>query len=378
MTAWMTLFFILVASPTPGLISPPVESETILSINKEMTDGMIALDHTRFDFGKIYHQDSLSHDFLIKNTGNSTIHITDIKTDCGCTAAVVDSSAINPGETLAIHVNLKPDIQEGQIEKKVSVYTDAAKPDDIFELTVTAEKQTLIKIYPSHVYFKNVHFGEGGEETVHIKTAEDHNIHIMNAEVIEGDALEFTLTPVFETENIGNETEDSGLKDDLKTINEWKLVMHLPKETPAGRFFSKVKLSTNSPLQPEVVFPVYGVVRSQVSARPTQAYFGTLSPGEVKNLDIKISKTGDPTLKILSITSTVDAITWEQETVEDGAVYNLKLTLTVPNDHAGRISGTIDITTSDPTQPEISIPVFGYVPVVERVTPIPELKKRTD
>jgi hypothetical protein len=62
---------------------------------------------TTFDFGEVFEDVKLTHTFEIKDIGSAVLKITDIHSDCACTA--VDSDRrIPPGGTWAHHADYRP------------------------------------------------------------------------------------------------------------------------------------------------------------------------------------------------------------------------------------------------------------------------------
>ena len=55
----------------------------------------LELKESSFDFGDIKQGKTVSHTFVIKNTGNVSLKITDVKAACGCTAATPEKKNLN-------------------------------------------------------------------------------------------------------------------------------------------------------------------------------------------------------------------------------------------------------------------------------------------
>lgn len=80
---------------------------------------------TEFDFGTVKMGEKLMHDFMFKNIGDGDLLISNIKTDCGCTAAKFDSKAIKAGEESLIEVVFSSDGFPGFQTKSITVFTNA-------------------------------------------------------------------------------------------------------------------------------------------------------------------------------------------------------------------------------------------------------------
>jgi hypothetical protein len=320
----------------------------------------IQLDHNFFDFGVIYQGKLVQHDFSIQNKTDKEIHITELKSDCGCTAATVEKTSLAPNESVAIRVTFDPERREGKIDRKVKVILDLPEPQNWFELALQAEIKTILHVFPGHVYFKDVHLGKGAEEEVVIRPGADQKVQILEVEPVEGN-LTTEMIPVFDTQNPSAPISPKG------NPKEWRIKLHLPKETPAGRFSAKIRIKTDSSTEPEFTFPVFGIVEGELSINPTQCLFGTLEPGAEKSKTLLLTKEGEPTLAVPKLESSISYISSEVETKKEGAEYSIKIILKTPENLKGKLAGEIKIITNDPNQPEIIVPVFGYVPTVETV-----------
>ncbi|MBN1355600.1 DUF1573 domain-containing protein [bacterium] len=372
----ISLILLLSAVQTPGVVVDPVEvdSRPVIRSAEDKTRGKelqtleephstngLSVDHRIFDFGLVYSQNPLTHHFTLTNTSEREIQIIEIKSDCGCTASILDTDVLKPGESATLKTVMTPELLEGKVNKNITVTSDLPGPRNWLEISLRAEFASVLRLEPAHLYFKNVNFGESATENVVIHPVAGSEIQVTGVEVIEGN-LDLSLTPVYADSDL--ETAESGSIPKSSKVVRWNLSLKLPENTPAGKVHALVKIKSDSDLQPEISFPVYGIVRSQVSVVPTQCYFGTLNPGETKEKSIRIEKTGDPTLDTPTIQCEIPNLECAIETKEPGRLYILKVSLHVPINHQGRLSGELIVLTNDPAQQEIRLPVFGYTPAV--------------
>ncbi len=74
------------------------------------------------NFGKIKVNDTVNKKFKLKNTSNTILKIKDIQTSCGCTAAKLKDSVVNPNDYAEIdveYISEKDDV--GNISKSIIV-----------------------------------------------------------------------------------------------------------------------------------------------------------------------------------------------------------------------------------------------------------------
>ena len=83
---------------------------------------------TQHDFGVLVAGQVVDYTFKFKNTGKSTLEIKDIKTSCGCTAAVVSSKKLESGQEGTLRVELDTKNREGKMNRNVTVQSN--DPED--------------------------------------------------------------------------------------------------------------------------------------------------------------------------------------------------------------------------------------------------------
>lgn len=100
----------------------------------------IYFPNTQHDFGKVKEGGKLDYTFTFENRGTLTLQIKDVKTSCGCTAAVVSESSIKPGQSGSIKVEFDTKNRSGRNSKTITVVSnDPKEPNKI--LTIFADIQ---------------------------------------------------------------------------------------------------------------------------------------------------------------------------------------------------------------------------------------------
>ena len=82
----------------------------------------------------------VDYTFNFGNNGNSPLKIKDIKTSCGCTAALVSSEVLEPGEEGTLKVELDNSNRSGKMSRTITISTNDPK-DPTQILTVYADIQ---------------------------------------------------------------------------------------------------------------------------------------------------------------------------------------------------------------------------------------------
>lgn len=96
---------------------------------------VISSDNVEHDFGAIKEADgSVTHTFVIKNTGDAPLVITRVVASCGCTTPQFSKEPIAPGQTSKIDVTYNPAGRPGQFVKTIAVYSNGK--DGTFTLRI--------------------------------------------------------------------------------------------------------------------------------------------------------------------------------------------------------------------------------------------------
>ena len=95
----------------------------------------------------------VKHTYIVRNTGDSALIISEVRPGCGCTTAGFDS-VIQPGKTGRINVVVNAEhFGEGEFQKRVTVTSNAEKSSP-FILIITGVKRNIVSTEPDAVRFE--------------------------------------------------------------------------------------------------------------------------------------------------------------------------------------------------------------------------------
>jgi len=98
---------------------------------------------TQHDFGTVEQGKVVDYTFDFVNKGSSTLQIRDVKTSCGCTAALVSSNTIEPGKDGTLKVQLDTKNYTGRMSRRVTIYSnDPTNPDMVLTIFADVQKGT--------------------------------------------------------------------------------------------------------------------------------------------------------------------------------------------------------------------------------------------
>jgi hypothetical protein len=84
----------------------------------------IVVDQENFNFGRIYQGEKVVHTFRFQNAGDAPLNIEKVRTSCGCTAALLSSEVIAPGEKGEVGTTFDSVRFRGDVIKTIYLYTD--------------------------------------------------------------------------------------------------------------------------------------------------------------------------------------------------------------------------------------------------------------
>lgn len=94
----------------------------------------VKFDKTEYDFGTVDAGFVVETTFLVTNTGQTDLVITDAKATCGCTVPVWPKEPVKVGETAEIKVKFNTAGKSDRQSKSVTLYTNTAKGTETLRL----------------------------------------------------------------------------------------------------------------------------------------------------------------------------------------------------------------------------------------------------
>ena len=98
----------------------------------------IYFTETQHDFGKVNEGDKVDYTFNFANKGTTNLTIKDIKTSCGCTAALLSQDNLAPGQEGTLKVELDTKNRSGKMSRTITINSNDPK-DPAKVLTIYAD-----------------------------------------------------------------------------------------------------------------------------------------------------------------------------------------------------------------------------------------------
>jgi hypothetical protein len=107
----------------------------------------VELDKEIHDFGTITEGDVVETEFIVKNTGETDLIISDAKGSCGCTVPEPPKEPIKPGASAPIKVSFDSKNKPGQQEKTVTLTTNTENGHETFKIKAKVQPAAGKPVY---------------------------------------------------------------------------------------------------------------------------------------------------------------------------------------------------------------------------------------
>ncbi|MBI5325735.1 MAG: DUF1573 domain-containing protein [Ignavibacteriae bacterium] len=189
---------------------------------------------------------------ILKNTGNEKLFISNVRPSCGCTAVLLDTSQLEPGQSAKLDVRLNISSKSGPVVKTVFIASNDPKSPNM-NLYLKAEVQVDIEILPSqHFNFEDMKLGTEASSKLTLKNNSSQSVTFKDV----------SIAPDYVKINIPNEFE-------LKPHEEKEIIATvMPKAK--GYFGCALKMRTSHPEYPEISIQGSSVVSDPEKVIPSQ------------------------------------------------------------------------------------------------------------
>ena len=117
---------------TTDLVNSPLTANSIAEI---VLMPKIEMLETSYNFGEIQQGESVTHNFILKNTGDAELIITAAKGSCGCAVPVWPKTPIPKGEETIIKVTFNSEGKLGKQNKTVTLVSNTIPNTKVITIT---------------------------------------------------------------------------------------------------------------------------------------------------------------------------------------------------------------------------------------------------
>jgi Protein of unknown function (DUF1573) len=335
---WITMGSVVALSA--GLLAPVGVAGAEVGAGAERRQGgpqpAIEVRETHQDGGVVEEGTVVSFQFEVANHGQADLELTQVKPSCGCTVTKWER-VIKPGARSNVEAQMNTLYFRGSVTKHLTIFSnDPTRPQ--VELTIGARVLPLVKISPGPAAVLSM----GDQPATQEFTLERNGGHPMKIVQVIPNApyLKAETTP-------------------LSGEGRYKLTVTATPDAPLGRSTVPVVVRTDLEKGGTLTFIV--TVDRGIVIVPPMVFYGIL-PHDMKapqGASVTILRNSTP-FHVKSVAVNDSHLTPKLETVRDGAEYRVTVTYGGGWD-TGLRRQTLTLTTDDPKQPTIEIPIQGVV-----------------
>lgn len=207
----------------------------------------IVCDEPVYNFGTVANTGHVEHTFLIRNAGEVTLEIRNVRASCGCTATAISKYMIEPGQTAEIVAKLDLRGRQGRQYKTIFVDTNDPRTPTL-TLAFEGTAQPDFRVQPRQIFFGRIGAQAVVTGTIELATSSGQWLNVKRV-----DSGNPHLTAVV----IG---EPPHLEVEIKTL----------PPMPKGPFHSRVVIETDHPSEPVTEILVTAFVVGDVTFAPTE------------------------------------------------------------------------------------------------------------
>lgn len=116
---------------------------------KTQAKGEITFDESTYDFGSVKEETgSVSHTFRFRNTGDTAVRVTKVRTSCGCTQGKTSHDDVAPGEEGIVEVRYSTSGRPGGFTKTITVSSTAGSKQLVIKGYVIPKGQKIETVFP--------------------------------------------------------------------------------------------------------------------------------------------------------------------------------------------------------------------------------------
>jgi len=280
---------------------------------------------TSHDFGQVARYAKAEYAFILKNRYLPDVHVSDVRSSCGCTIPRIVNPDLKTYEKGAVVAELNTRAFEGQRSATLTVTIDKPQPATV-QLHIRADIRGEVRLEPASVNFGTIAQGTPAEQQIAASCAGYGGWRVL--EVASGN-------PRLSGEIVSAERRGGQIVYQIKVC--------LAADAPVGYVHDHLLLKTNDPRFDAVPVLVEGRVVPPVVVSPGALFLGVLQPGQEVTRPLVVR--GSRPFRVLGVGCEGEVF---RIRVAGGdaakPLHVIPLTFTA-NDHTGKVVGRIRIQT---------------------------------
>lgn len=309
----------------------------------------VSISSEQVNFGTIFIDSTGYGMLIIRNTGTDSLHLTSLEIDNGKFSIPLTMATLAPWEALTLTISFKAS-QRGTYEGKLSIYSDDPKNNPVavaLRARVEPTPPNRLEIHPSMVSFDSVNVGFDKQSSFWIVNPTGNTLIVRS--------IRSTRTPDF---TIGVSSLEVGAHDSAEV---W--VTFAPLNVALYSEFAVLRTNVPGSDSLNIVLVGVGLAAPVPGMRLDRSSvdFGTIVLGSRVLEKLVLENKGPGALKVYSIESDNSFFKVNDFTGILKAGQSRFIDLVFEPHAVGVISGKMVITSNDPEQRKLEIPLEGAV-----------------
>lgn len=224
----------------------------------------------RHDFGVVARGSDVRYRLKITNLYKQAVHISGVRTTCGCTAAEPSKTTLASRETAYIELTMDTKRFTRQKDSNVIITFDQPRFAEV-TIPVSAYIRTDVVLTPGGANFGGTEYGQDATRTINITYAGRGDWKVKSVKVNSPhlDAV------VVEKSRGGGRVA-------------YELQLTLKNSAPIGKLRERIILVTDDASRPHIPILVEARVESDVTVTPSLVSLGIMVPGKPKTVNVVI------------------------------------------------------------------------------------------
>lgn len=309
---------------TVGTLSPLVQAQ-----DTEWASKMF--EKKSHDFGVVARGADTTYRLKLKNVYEQEVHISSVRTTCGCTAGEPSKETLKSLEDAYVTITMDTKKFRQRKDSNVIVVFDKPLYAEI-TIPITAYIRQDVVIEPGSAQFGSVYRDDKKEQTLKLQYAGRDDWKIKEIKTNH----EHIVAKAIETSRGGG-------------IVNYDLQVSLDPSIPIGSVRQYITLITDDQTNPNVPLLVEGEVKPDFSVEPSLVSLGTLQPGQTKTVQVVIK--GRKPFEVESVTSEKAKDVFQVRLPKSAAIVQvIPLTITAPSE-AGTLDEELSVVIPGRTEP---------------------------
>lgn len=279
---------------------------------------------TSHDFGIVARGSKQEYSFIVHNLYKEDVHISGVRSSCGCTSPRITKDTLKTHEQTEIVVVYNTKSFLGAKSATVTVTIDEPYYAEV-QLTVSGYIRSDVVFHPGAVEFGSVDSGRGAAVTVAVSYAGRDDWEITDV-------------------RSANEHLEVELQEKLRSggrVN-YDMIVRLKPDAPPGFIHDQLLIVTNDSGASNVSLPVEGQVVSALTVSPASLFLGVLKPGDTVKKRLVVR--GNKPFRIVSVKCDDASFTFGQPEAESKPLHFVPVEFKA-GDQPGQIEKKIAIET---------------------------------